>query len=135
MAIYLSVHFVCCTLLSLCPSVVTLPTAGKQDRAVFFYLHPLRQEVIFPMSPQGSGRKPTDQHYENPHVISTKHMVQPGLYTQEVSCLFPSPLNLISRFLVTCLSQELYVSCPSRRGSSHTAYPAPTAQLSLTNSL
>lgn len=114
------------TLLSPCPSVVTLTTVGVQDRAVFFYIHPLRQGVFFPVSSRCWG-KPTDQHHENPH--STEHMVRPGLPTHYRSVpplpITPQP---ISRFLVPCPFQESY-------GSSQAAYPAPTAQLSLANSL
>lgn len=104
-----------------------------------FLLHPsLKTRGVFYLCLlKVLGEKPTDQHHGNPHVTSTKHMVRPGLPTHSRSVLpLPIfPVNLISRFLDTCLSQASCVSCPSRPGSSHAAYPAPTAQLSLTNSL
>lgn len=80
------------TLLSPCPSVVTLTTVGVQDRAVFFYIHPLRQGVFFPMSPQGSGESQQTSIMKIPILQSTWFGLG-SLHTIEVSCLFPSPLN------------------------------------------
>lgn len=79
------------TLLSPCPSVVTLTTVVVQDRAVFFYIHPLRQGVFFTYVSSRFWEKSTDQHHENPHVTSTKHMARPGLPTHSRSAL-PLPI-------------------------------------------
>lgn len=125
------------TLLSPCPSVVTVTTVAVQGRAVFFYSHPLRQGVFFTfVSSRFWGESQQTSIMKIPMLLlQSTWFGLVSLHTREVSCLFPFPVNLISRFLDTCLSQASCVSCPSRPGSSHAAYPAPTAQLSLTNSL
>lgn len=103
-----------------------------------FLLHPsLKTRGVFYLCLLGSGGKANrPASLKSPCYFYKAHGSAWAPYTLE-KCPASShpPVNLISRFLDTCLSQASCVSCPSRPGSSHAAYPAPTAQLSLTNSL
>lgn len=79
------------TLLSPCPSVVTVTTVAVQGRAVFFYIHPLRQGVFFTfVSSRFWGKSQQTSIMKIPMLLLQSTWFGLGsLHTREVSCLFP----------------------------------------------